>query len=74
MGIFKIIAGIGILVILLLLYPMFVQFGNWWNAIAVSISPLDTATTMFFQWLPLILLGIVVFAGYKAITGNWRFH
>jgi hypothetical protein len=72
---FKAFMGIVIVIVLLVAYPTIVQFFGFWRTIALTIYTnfgltVDPLSAMFFELLPLIILGLIIWFGVKIVTGN----
>jgi phosphoglycerol transferase MdoB-like AlkP superfamily enzyme len=73
----KIAGVIGGATLLFILYPYYVQYSgqllNIANGIYGSVGgTMSTLETLFFSALPLIGLILILWIGWKALTGNWR--
>jgi hypothetical protein len=77
MNLIKILAGIGIVILMFILYPYYAQYAQAYMDLNTAIfanygKTLDSTETLFFSALPLIGLGLIFWIGYKVISGNWR--
>ena len=73
----KVIGGLGIVVILFILYPYFAQYASAYFDMNTNIfsnfgETMSTLDILFFNALPLIGLILIFWIGYKVITGTWR--
>jgi hypothetical protein len=73
----KIIGGVGIVVVLFIVYPYFSQYASAYFDLNTSIfsnfgETMSTLDILFFNALPLIGLALIFWIGYKVITGTWR--
>jgi hypothetical protein len=77
MNLIKIIAGIGIVILLFILYPFYTQYVSAYLDLNTEIfanfgKTLDSTEVLFFSALPLIGLFLILWIGYKIISSSWR--
>ena len=63
------------IIFLWILYPELVQLGNLYTTTALSLYSVlgvtpDAGTKMYFEWFPLIILGLVIWMCYKFATSG----
>ena len=72
----KIGLGIGIVVLLFICYPFYVDYVGAYYDLNIAIfdnsgGTMDTMEVLFFNALPLIGLILILWLGYKIVSSGW---